>query len=75
VFVAYVVVAVLLGLMLAFSAFGKLTQQERIVTTLTGLGVPLSWFPWLAIVLLAGAVGPIVGLRVPAIGVAAGIGP
>src|SRR6266508_1415913 len=73
-FIGYVVIAVLFALALVMSGVGKLTKQERIVTTITGLGVPLSWFPWLATVLIAGGLGLVIGIWVPAIGVAAGIG-
>jgi hypothetical protein len=55
-------------------AGAKLTRQEQVVTTLTGIGVPLEWFPQLAAVEIAGAIGLLAGLFVPAIGVAAAIG-
>ena len=38
---------------------------------LTGIGVPLDWFPQLAAVEIAGAIGLLAGLFVPAIGIAA----
>lgn len=73
-FVAYTVVAVLLAMILLASAAAKLTRQEQVVTSLPAVGVPLDWFPWLAALESAGAIGLVVGLFVPAIGVAAAIG-
>jgi DoxX-like family len=74
VFVAYAIVAVLLAAVLLASAGAKLTRQEAVVTGLTGIGVPLEWFPRLAALEIAAAIGLVVGLWVPAIGVAAAIG-
>ncbi len=73
-FVVYAVVAVLVAAVLLASAGAKLTRQEAVVTPLTGIGVPLEWFPRLAALEIAGAIGLVVGLWVPAIGVAAAIG-
>jgi hypothetical protein len=73
-FAATVVVSVLLALALLGSATGKLSKQPKIVEQLTGLGVPLGWFPFLALAEIAGAVGLLVGLKVWALGVAAAIG-
>lgn len=73
-FLAYVIVAVLLALALIFSGMGKLRRMEPVTSTITGLGVPLSWFPRLAAALIAGGLGLIIGIWVPAIGVAAAIG-
>jgi hypothetical protein len=73
-FIAYAVVAIVLALALIGSAAGKLTKQPPVVKGIGGLGVPLEWFPWLAGAEIAGAVGLIAGLWIPALGVAAGIG-
>lgn len=73
-FIALVVLVVLLSLALLGSAAGKLTRQPKIVESLTGLGVPLERFPVLAALELAGAAGLIIGLWVPVLGIAAGIG-
>ena len=72
--VAYAVVAIALAAALVMSATAKLTRQPRIVEAIAGLGVPVSWFPPLAAAEIAGAVGLVVGLWVPAVGIAAGIG-
>jgi DoxX-like family len=73
-FVAYAVVAIVLSVALVASGGAKLTNQPRVVDGIGGLGVPLSWFPALALAEIAGAIGLIIGLWVPALGIAAGIG-
>jgi hypothetical protein len=74
VFVVYAIVAVLVAAALLASAGAKLTRQEAVVMPLTGIGVPLDWFPQPAAVEIAGATGLLAGLFVPAIGIAAAIG-
>jgi DoxX-like family len=69
-----VAVTVLIALAAAGSAIVKLTKQPKLIESLAKLGVPLSWLPLLAAAELAGAVGVLLGLRVPALGIAAGIG-
>lgn len=73
-FIAYIIVSVVLALMLTASAWGKLTRDDRIVTGMTGVGVGLKWFPYLAALLLAGAVGLLVGIAFAPLGIAAAIG-
>jgi len=73
-FVATVIVTVLLALAALGSAMAKLTKQPKLVEQLTGLGVPQSWLPRLAVAEIAGAVGLLVGLKVAALGIAAAIG-
>ena len=73
-FIVTVVVSVLLALAAAGSAMGKLTKNPKIVEQLTGLGVPTSWLPPLAVAELAGAVGLLVGLAVAPLGMAAAVG-
>jgi hypothetical protein len=71
-FVAYAVVAVLFALILFVSAAGKFTKQPPVVENVSvKAGVPLSWFPVLASLQALGAIGLIVGLWVPGIGIAA----
>jgi hypothetical protein len=74
VYTAYTVVAVLFAALLLMSGRGKLTRDERIVQTLTGIGVPLAWFPWLAACEIAGAAGLLAGLAFRPLGIAAAIG-
>jgi hypothetical protein len=72
---AYVVVAVLFAAMVAMSGVAKLRQNERIVAGIHGVvGVPMSWFPVLAAAELAGAVGLLAGIALPALGIAAATG-
>ncbi|MGG7099753.1 DoxX family protein [Rhodococcus sp. 24CO] len=73
-FVLYAVVAVILTATLAGSAYLDITREEKLVDTLTGLGVPEEWIPGLGVIKLVGIVGLLVGLVVPAIGIAAAIG-
>ena len=73
-FIAYVVIAVLLALVLLASARAKLTRDKRVVDSLTGIGVPLGLFPFLASCEIAGAGGLLVGLWYGPLGVAAAIG-
>ncbi|MFJ6249334.1 MULTISPECIES: DoxX family protein [unclassified Streptomyces] len=73
-FIAHAVVAVLLALALSGSVFLTFTRNPQITGSMTKLGVPESWFPWLATAKAAGAIGLLVGLAVPALGVAAAIG-
>jgi uncharacterized membrane protein YphA (DoxX/SURF4 family) len=68
------VVSILLALLALASAMGKLTKNPKIVEMLTALNVPLGWLPRLAAAEIAGAVGLLIGLKVPALGIAAGIG-
>lgn len=74
VFVACAIVASLLAAVLVGSAAAKLTEVDRVVENITGVGVPLRWFPWLAAAELAGAVGLVVGLGLEPVGVAAAVG-
>ena len=73
-FIAYTVIAVLLTLLLVPSAYAKLTKNKRIVDGLTGIGVPLGIFPFLASCEIAGAAGLLVGLWYAPLGIAAAIG-
>lgn len=70
----YVIVAVLGAAMAGFSAVSVFTRAKWVVEPLAAYGVPRSWWPWLGAAKAAGAVGLLVGLAVPAVGTAAGIG-
>lgn len=72
--VAHVVVTVLAAVMAGFSAVVLLMRAEWIVRALTDYRVPRSWWTWLGLAKGAGAVGLVVGLFVPVIGVLAGTG-
>lgn len=71
---AYVVVTLLAASMVGYSAFAVFSHAKWVVQALADYGVPRSWWPWLGTVKAAGALGLLVGLFVPAIGVLAAIG-
>ncbi|MGA5193569.1 DoxX family protein [Streptomyces exfoliatus] len=73
-FIGYVVVAALVALVLSASSVLSFTRNPKVMGNMTKLGVPDSWLPWLATAKAAGAVGLLVGLAVPFIGVAAAVG-
>jgi hypothetical protein len=73
--VAYLVVTILLALMAAFSATGKIRRDPRQVKVVhETVGVPLRYFSLLAACELAGALGLVAGIWWPLLGIAAGIG-
>ncbi|MGW4474875.1 DoxX family protein [Nonomuraea sp. NPDC004354] len=73
-FTTYVVVTVLAAAMVGFSAGSIFFRATWVVQPLADYGVPRAWWPWLGAAKAAGAVGLLVGLFVPVIGVMAGIG-
>jgi hypothetical protein len=73
-FEAAAVASVLLAALLLYSAITKLSHQERFVQGYLRLGVPEDKLDYLAIILLAGVAGLLVGLLSAPIGVAAAIG-
>jgi hypothetical protein len=73
-YAAHVVVTLLAALMAGFSGAVLLARAPWIVRALTDYRVPRSWWTWLGLAKSAGAVGLVVGLFVPVVGVAAGIG-
>lgn len=73
--IAYIVVAVLLAAMVIFSASFKLKLDPGAVKGIHEvIGVPLSLFPVLAALEIAGGVGLLAGIVRPKLGVAAAIG-
>jgi hypothetical protein len=73
-FVATVIVTFLLSALLVFAAVRKLSHQEQVVASYLRVGVPEDKLNYLAMILLAGAVGLILGLVWPPSGIAAAIG-
>jgi hypothetical protein len=72
---AYLVITFLFAAMVAFSGLGKIRRDPRIVHVIHEVvGVPLKYFSLLAACELAGALGLVLGIWWPAMGVAAGIG-
>ncbi len=74
-FIVTVFLTMLLASICVASAASKFTKQAVVVSNLTKIGVPSSWFPFLAGAEMAGAVGLLFGLvAIPPLGIAAGIG-
>ncbi|WP_151774770.1 DoxX family protein [Streptomyces abyssomicinicus] len=73
-FIAYVVLAVLLSLVLFVSARGDITRDPKVTEQLKAVGVPDGWFVPLGLVKIAGALGLLVGIAYRPLGVAAAIG-
>jgi uncharacterized membrane protein YbjE (DUF340 family) len=73
-FAAAAVVSSLLAAVLAFSAIRKLSHRREVVATYTRVGVPEDKLDYLALILLAGAAGLVVGLFWGPLGVAAAVG-
>ena len=71
----YLGMTVLVALMAAFSGLGKIRRDPRQVKVIhRTVGVPLEYFPLLAVCEFAGALGLLAGMWRPKLGVAAGIG-
>jgi hypothetical protein len=73
-FVAAVVISVLLAALMAWSAVRKLSHEERVVQSYVRAGVAEDKLNYLAVILLAGAAGLLLGLMWAPLGVAAAIG-
>jgi hypothetical protein len=74
-FIAYIVLAILLSLLLFVSGVGKLRHMPAQVHTLKEVvGLDLKWLPWLAACEFAAVVGLLVGIVWWPLGVAAAIG-
>jgi hypothetical protein len=73
-FAAYIVVTVLAAAANAFSATLDFIRFKQILTNMARVGVSQSWITMLGVLKAAGALGLLVGIAVPSIGIAAGIG-
>lgn len=73
-FTAYVVVSILLALGLGLSAATNFARIERLVEGMMQAGVPVSWLSLLAWIKTSAAIGLVVGIFVPIIGLAAALG-
>jgi DoxX-like family len=72
---AYLIVTILFAAIVAFSGVGKIRRDPRIVHVICEVvGVPLKYLSPLAAAEFAGALGLVLGIWWPSIGVAAGIG-
>jgi hypothetical protein len=72
-FTAYIVVGALLTAYLTFSFTADYARYHRVLTAMANAGVPQSWLTTLATLKAAGALGLLVGIAVPLIGLTAGI--
>jgi hypothetical protein len=71
----YLVMTVLVALLAASSGLGKIRRNQNQVKVIhETVGVPLKYFPLLAVCEFAGALGLVVGIWWPALGVAGAIG-
>src|SRR5437868_9456562 len=73
-FIAYIVVTVLAAAANVFSATLDCIRYKQILINMAKVGVSESWLTTLGILKAAGALGLLVGIRVPLIGIAAAIG-
>lgn len=73
--IAYFVIAIVLAAMASFSGVGKLRHDPHIVKVIhETVGVPMKYFPLLAACEIAGAIGLVLGIWWPILGIAAAIG-
>jgi hypothetical protein len=70
--ITYIIVTILAAAMVGFSAISVFARAKWVVEPLAEYGVPRAWWPWLGTAKAAGAVGLLVGLAAPVIGVVAG---
>jgi hypothetical protein len=74
-FIALLIVTVLLAVMVAGSASKKLKRDPQVLDVIGGtVGVPERYFPVLAALELAGAIGILFGLWLASLGIAAAAG-
>lgn len=73
-FIVTACVSLVFVVVLAFSAYGKLTRNRAIVDGIYAVGFPDERIPLLAGALIAGAAGLLIGLAWWPIGVAAAVG-
>lgn len=74
-FIALVITTALLALLATNSAVMKLRKNEQVVATIGGtVGVPERFFPVLAALEIAGAIGVVAGLWIAPLGIAAAAG-
>ena len=71
---AFVIVTVLAAAALTFSATADFLRYQKVLASMARAHVPESWLPKLGAIKGAGAIGLLVGLGIPAIGVAAAVG-
>src|SRR5712692_5586317 len=73
-FTAYLIVTVLAAAANIFSAACDFIRYKQVSVAMAKAGVPESWMTMLGILKAAGALGLLVGIGVPLIGMAAAVG-
>jgi hypothetical protein len=73
-FTAYIVVTLLAVAANTYAAIADFSRANWIVESMTKMNVPQSWLIPLGVIKAAGALGLLVGIGVPVIGMAASIG-
>jgi len=73
--IAFRALSILLAAMVLFSGIAKIRRDPKVVRVVHEIvGVPMRYFPFLAACEFAGALGLLLGMVWPPLGVAAGIG-
>ena len=71
----YLVITIVVAAMMALSGVMKLRHDPKVVHVVHEvIGVPLKYFPLMAACLFAGALGLVLGIWWPLVGIAAGVG-
>lgn len=73
-FSAYIIVAVIAALTNGYAAANDFIRPAWLLANMTKLGVPRSWLTTLGLLKAAGALGIVLGIWVPLLGVAAAAG-
>ena len=71
---AYVIVTCMAIIALTFSATADFVGYKKVLTNMARAGVPESWLTMLGLLKAAGALGLLIGLAVPPIGMVAAAG-
>jgi hypothetical protein len=73
-FTAYVIVTVLAAGFNAYAAYVDFVRAEWVIANMTKYGIPRSWLFSLGALKAMGAVGLLIGIGMPQIGIAASLG-
>jgi len=73
--IAHIVAVALMSVLAAVSGMAKLRHDPHVVKVINEVvRVPMKWFPWFAACEFAGAIGLLIGIAWPPIGLAAAVG-
>jgi hypothetical protein len=73
-FASYVIVTVLAAAFNVYAAYVDFARAEWVIANMTKYGIPRSWLFSLGALKALGAVGLLIGISIPSIGVAASLG-